>query len=184
MQAGRVPRTGTHVEHLERNGSRYQSTASRMRRAVRSDAASGPHQLRGLGRSPSSWRGWGCPRSYHRVPGPPTATDPFIAKYICPGGYIPALSGISPAFQGAGLIVANIEILRLHYAETLRAWRERFLANWDKAATIRDERYCRMWEYYLAGAEEALRYQGLVVFQVQLVKRIDAAYHARLYDGW
>jgi cyclopropane-fatty-acyl-phospholipid synthase len=106
--------------------------------------------------------------------GPPTATDPFIAKYIFPGGYIPALSEISPAIERAGLIVVDIEILRLHYAKTLRAWRERFLANWDKAAAIRDERFCRMWEYYLAGSEAAFRYQGLVVFQVQLVKRVDA----------
>ena len=106
--------------------------------------------------------------------GPPTATDPFIAKYIFPGGYIPALSEIVPAMERTGLIVADIEILRLHYAKTLRAWRKRFLANWDKAAAIRDEAFCRMWEFYLAGSEAAFRYQGLVIFQVQLVKRIDA----------
>ena len=105
---------------------------------------------------------------------PPTATNPFIAKYIFPGGYIPALSEMVPAIERSGLIIADIEILRLHYAKTLRAWRERFLANWDKAAAIRDERFCRMWEFYLAGSEAAFRYQGLVVFQVQLVKRIDA----------
>ena len=67
----------------------------------------------------------------------------------------------------------------MHYAKTLRAWRERFLANGDKAAAIRDERFCRMWENYLAGSEAAFRYQGLVVFQVQLVKRIDALPLAR-----
>ena len=106
--------------------------------------------------------------------GPPTATDPFIAKYIFPGGYIPALSEMLHGIERSGLIVADVEILRLHYAETLRAWRERFLANWDEAAAIRDERFCRMWEFYLAGSEAAFRYQGLVVFQVQLVKRIDA----------
>jgi len=106
--------------------------------------------------------------------GPPTATDPFIAKYIFPGGYIPALSEMVPSIERSGLIIADVEFLRLHYAETLRAWRERFLANWDKAAAIRDQRFCRMWEFYLAGAEAAFRYQGLVVFQVQLVKRIDA----------
>ena len=78
------------------------------------------------------------------------------------------------AIERSGLIIADIEVLRLHYAKTLRAWRERFLANWDKAAAIRDERFCRMWEFYLAGSEAAFRYQGLVVFQVQLVKRIDA----------
>jgi cyclopropane-fatty-acyl-phospholipid synthase len=105
---------------------------------------------------------------------PPTATHPFIAKYIFPGGYIPALSEMLPSIERSGLIIADIEILRLHYAETLRAWRERFLANWDKASAIRDERFCRMWEFYLAGSEAAFRYQRLVVFQVQLVKRIEA----------
>ena len=105
--------------------------------------------------------------------GPPTATDPFIAKYIFPGGYIPALSEMVHGIERSGLIVADVEILRLHYAKTLRAWRERFLANWDTAAAIRGERFCRMWEFYLAGSEAAFRYQGLVVFQVQLVKRIE-----------
>ena len=76
--------------------------------------------------------------------------------------------------EHSGLIITDVEILRLHYAETLRAWRERFLANWDKAAAIRDERFCRMWEFYLAGSETAFRYQDLVVFQVQLARRIDA----------
>jgi cyclopropane-fatty-acyl-phospholipid synthase len=106
--------------------------------------------------------------------GPPTATDPFIAKYIFPGGYIPALSEMVPAIERSGLIVADVEILRLHYAKTLRQWRERFLANWEKAAALRGERFCRMWEFYLAGAEAAFRHQGLVVFQVQLIKRHDA----------
>ncbi len=105
---------------------------------------------------------------------PPAATHPFIAKYIFPGGYIPALSEMVHASERSGLIIADIEVLRLHYAKTLRAWRERFIANWDRAAAIRDERFCRMWEFYLAGSEAAFRYQGLVVFQVQLVKRIDA----------
>ena len=106
--------------------------------------------------------------------GRPTATDPFIAKYIFPGGYIPALSEMVLGIERSGLIIADVEILRLHYAKTLRAWRERFLANWDKAAAIRGERFCRMWEFYLASSEAAFRYRGLVVFQVQLVKRIDA----------
>ena len=70
---------------------------------------------------------------------PPTVTNPFIAKYIFPGGYIPALSEMVAAIERSGLIITDIEILRLHYAETLRAWRERFLANWDKAAAILDE---------------------------------------------
>ena len=105
--------------------------------------------------------------------GPPTATHPFISKYIFPGGYIPALSEMMPAIERSGLIIADIEVLRLHYAKTLRAWRERFIANWDKAAALRGERFCRMWEFYLAASEAAFRYQGLVVFQVQILKRID-----------
>ena len=115
---------------------------------------------------------------------PPTATDPFIAKYIFPGGYIPALSEMVHGIERSGLIIADIEVLRLHYAKTLRAWRERFLANWDKAAAIRDERFCRMWEYYLAGSEAAFRYQGLVVFQVQLVKQVDALPLTRDYIAY
>src|SRR5215813_3945548 len=103
---------------------------------------------------------------------PPTVTNPFIAKYIFPGGYIPALSEVVAAIERSGLVITDIEILRLHYAETLRAWRERFLANWDKAAAILDEQFCRMWEFYLAGSETAFRYQGLVVFQLQLAKRV------------
>jgi cyclopropane-fatty-acyl-phospholipid synthase len=106
--------------------------------------------------------------------GRPTATDPFIAKYIFPGAYIPALSEMVPAIERSGLIITDVEVLRLHYAKTLRLWRERFLANWEKAAALRGERFCRMWEFYLAGAEAAFRYQGLVVFQVQLVKGQDA----------
>ena len=113
---------------------------------------------------------------------PPTATNPFIAKYIFPGGYIPALSEMVAAIERSGLIITDLEILRLHYAETLRAWRERFVANWDKAAAIQDETFCRMWEFYLAASETAFRYQKLVVFQVQLAKRIKTpADHSRLH---
>jgi len=112
---------------------------------------------------------------------PPTVTNPFIAKYIFPGGYIPALSEMVAAIERSGLMISDLEILRLHYADTLRAWRERFLANWDKAADILDERFCRMWEFYLAASETAFRYQNLVVFQVQLVKRIGALPTTRDY---
>ena len=105
---------------------------------------------------------------------PPAITNPFIAKYIFPGGYIPALSEVMTAIERSGLITTDVEILRLHYAETLKAWRERFIANWDTAARIRDERFCRMWEFYLAGSECAFRYQNLVVFQIQLTRRIEA----------
>jgi cyclopropane-fatty-acyl-phospholipid synthase len=100
-------------------------------------------------------------------------TNPFIAKYVFPGGYIPALSEVLPAIERAGLIVTDIELLRLHYAETLRAWRERFLARRAEAERIAGAEFCRMWEIYLAGSEAAFRYESLMVFQVQLAKRID-----------
>ena len=104
----------------------------------------------------------------------PAATNAFIQRYIFPGGYIPALSEVMPAIEKSGLIVTDIEVLRLHYAMTLRHWRERFLAHWDEAASIQGERFCRMWEFYLAGSECAFRYQNLVVFQIQLSRRIEA----------
>ena len=103
----------------------------------------------------------------------PAATNAFIGRHIFPGGYIPALSEVLPSIENAGLIVTDIEVLRLHYALTLRHWRERFLARWAEAARIRGDRFCRMWEFYLAGSEAAFRYQNLVVFQIQLARRVD-----------
>jgi cyclopropane-fatty-acyl-phospholipid synthase len=101
----------------------------------------------------------------------PNITNPWIAKYIFPGGYIPALSEVLPAVERAGLLVTDIEILRLHYAETLRAWRERFLAHREQAERLYDERFTRMWEFYLAASEMAFREQAMMVFQLQLTKR-------------
>jgi cyclopropane-fatty-acyl-phospholipid synthase len=103
----------------------------------------------------------------------PGYTNPFIAKYIFPGGYFPALSEVVPAIERSGLYATDIEILRLHYAETLRAWRERFLAGRQQAVALKGEAFARMWEFYLAGAEAAFRYSGLIVFQIQLAKRVD-----------
>lgn len=103
----------------------------------------------------------------------PAGTNPFIARYIFPGGYIPALSEIMKAVEASGLILTDVEVLRLHYAETLLAWRRRFLANRPAAVAIAGEEFCRMWEFYLAGSEAAFRFQNFVVFQVQLAKRID-----------
>jgi cyclopropane-fatty-acyl-phospholipid synthase len=100
----------------------------------------------------------------------PASTNPFIAKYIFPGGYIPALSEVFPPIEREHLIVTDLEILRLHYASTLRHWRQRFRASWHLAAGRFGERFCRMWEMYLAGAETAFRYQNLMVFQLQLTK--------------
>ena len=110
-------------------------------------------------------------------------TDLWIAKYIFPGGSAPALSEVLPAIERSGLIVTDIEILRLHYAETLKAWRERFLARRDEAKALYDERFCRMWEFYLAIAECGFRHGGLMVFQIQLAKRLEAVPLTRDYIG-
>jgi len=117
-----------------------------------------------------------------RIDGPGT-TNPWIAKYIFPGGYIPALSEVLPAIEKAGLFVTDVEILRLHYAETLRHWRERFTANRDRAKDIYDERFCRMWEFYLAASESSFRHMGFMVFQVQVTKTVDALPVTRGYMG-
>ncbi|HEY2177254.1 MAG TPA: cyclopropane-fatty-acyl-phospholipid synthase family protein [Caulobacteraceae bacterium] len=106
--------------------------------------------------------------------GPPSTTDKFTAKYIFPGGYIPSLSEVLPAIERAGLWITDIEVLRLHYAKTLRCWYERFTAHRAEMAALYDERFCRMWEYYLAGAEMGFRYGTHMNFQVQLTKRVDA----------
>jgi len=103
--------------------------------------------------------------------GPPGITNPWIAKYIFPGGYIPALSEILPAIERAQLVVNDVEILQLHYAETLKAWRERFLAHREEAARLYDQRFVRMWEFYLACSEMAFREADMVVFQIQMTKR-------------
>jgi cyclopropane-fatty-acyl-phospholipid synthase len=105
---------------------------------------------------------------------PTGGTASWIAKYIFPGGYIAALSEVLPAIERAGLWVTDIEILRLHYAETLKAWRGRFAAHRSEIARIYDERFCRMWEFYLAVSEMAFRHRGCMVFQIQLAKRVDA----------
>ena len=102
---------------------------------------------------------------------PPGITNPWIAKYIFPGGYIPALSEVLPAIEKAGLIVADVEVLQLHYAETLKAWRERFLAHRDEVVRLYDQRFVRMWEFYLACSEMAFRMGEMVVFQIQMTKR-------------
>jgi len=111
----------------------------------------------------------------------PNVTNPWIAKYIFPGGYIPALSEVLPAIERAGLLVTDIEILRLHYAETLKAWRERFLAHRDDVLRIYDQRFLRMWEFYLAASEQAFREQAMMVMQIQLTKRQDVVPMTRDY---
>ncbi len=111
----------------------------------------------------------------------PGATNPFIRKYIFPGGYIPALSEVLPAIEKAGLYVTDIEILRLHYAQTLKAWREAFMANRERAKALYDERFCRMWEFYLAASESAFRWQNMNVFHIQIAHKQEAVPLTRNY---
>ena len=108
-------------------------------------------------------------------------TNPWIAKYIFPGGYIPALSEVMPAIERSGLLVTDIEVMRLHYAETARAWLDRFLAHRDEAERLYDRRFVRMWEFYLAASEMAFREQAMMVLQIQLAKRQDVVPMTRDY---
>jgi cyclopropane-fatty-acyl-phospholipid synthase len=112
---------------------------------------------------------------------PPSVTGPWVRKYIFPGGYVPAMSEVLKAVEDVGLWVTDIEILRLHYAKTLHEWHRRFAANRDKIKQIYDERFCRMWEFYLVGSEMSFRHLKQMVFQMQLTRRNDAAPLTRDY---
>ena len=105
---------------------------------------------------------------------PPALTNAWIRKNIFPGGYIPSLSETSAAIEQTGLWITDIEFLRLHYAETLKAWRERFRAEWQAVAQMYDERFCRMWEYYMASSELGFRELGDMNMQIQLTRSVDA----------
>jgi cyclopropane-fatty-acyl-phospholipid synthase len=118
--------------------------------------------------------------SIGRMDGPGT-TNPWIRKYIFPGGYCPALSEVVPVAERRRLWITDIEVLRLHYAETLRAWRARFEHNREQIRALYDERFCRMWETYLVGAELSFRNQGMLVFQMQLAKAVDTVPLTRDY---
>ncbi|HLJ62851.1 MAG TPA: cyclopropane-fatty-acyl-phospholipid synthase family protein [Stellaceae bacterium] len=111
----------------------------------------------------------------------PGATNPWIRKYIFPGGYSPAISEVVPVIERMGLWITDIEVLRLHYAHTLRAWRTRFLANLEAIKALYDERFCRMWEFYLAASECAFLHQGHINFQIQLARDINAVPLTRDY---
>ncbi len=115
-----------------------------------------------------------------RTDGPGT-TNPFILKYIFPGGYVPALSEASAAIEHERLFIDDVEVWRLHYAETLKHWLDRFEANIDKARAIYDDRFCRMWRYYLLGSEVTFRLDDQVVFQFQLSHRQEAVPLTREY---
>ena len=112
---------------------------------------------------------------------PPGVTSAWIAKHIFPGGYVPALSEMMAAVEHQSLETADVEIWRLHYAETLRHWHDRFVANQDAARELYDERFCRMWRFYLLSSELTFRHGHQVVFQVQLAHRKDAVPITRDY---
>lgn len=113
----------------------------------------------------------------------PDFNNPWIERYIFPGGHIPSMSEFTPAIERAGLVICDIEVQRLHYAQTLRIWRERFLARRDEARALYDERFCKMWEFYLSMSETAFRYQDIAIFQVQLARRQEAVPLTRDYVG-
>ncbi|MGP1357223.1 class I SAM-dependent methyltransferase [Roseicyclus sp.] len=112
---------------------------------------------------------------------PPGTTSPWIAKYIFPGGYVPALSEMTRAVEDADLYPCDVEVWRLHYAETLRHWYDRFMANEAAARALYDARFCRMWRYYLKACELTFRHNRQCVFQVQLARRQDAVPLTRDY---
>lgn len=112
----------------------------------------------------------------------PGSTNPWIDKYIFPGGYSPALSEVLPSIERAGLWMTDCEILRLHYARTIKIWRERFAANRKKIEALYDERFCRMFEFYLTGAELSFRLQGHMNFQIQLSPDLNAVPLTRDYQ--
>jgi len=112
---------------------------------------------------------------------PPRPTNPWLAKYIFPGGYCPAPSEVVGSIERSMLWADDMECLRLHYAETVRKWREAFMASWDEAKELYDERFCRMWEFYLAGSEMGFRRDGHMVIQFQLSKEQTAVPLTRDY---
>jgi len=120
----------------------------------------------------------------HSIGRPETGvTNAWIDKYIFPGGYSPALSEVMPAIERAGLIVTDVEILRIHYAETIRHWRDRFEAARADIAELYDERFCRMFEFYLGIAEQSFRARRQFIFQIQLAKNVDVLPITRDYIG-
>jgi len=111
----------------------------------------------------------------------PGATSAWIRKYIFPGGYAPALSEVMPEVEKAGLYTTDVEILRLHYARTLAEWRKRFAARRDEVVALYDERFARMWEFYLSSSELSFRHLGLNNFQLQAARHQEALPFTRDY---
>ena len=111
----------------------------------------------------------------------PRDPHPWITKYIFPGGYTPSLSEVAKPIERSGLIISDMEVLRMHYSHTLRHWKERFLGKKDEVLTMFDEKFYRMWEFYLAGCEMAFKWGDQVVFQFQLTKDLTTAPNTRDY---
>ena len=112
---------------------------------------------------------------------PPRDPHPWVTKYIFPGGYTPSLSEVTTPIEKAGLIVSDIEVLKLHYSYTLRHWKENCIKNREKITEMFDERFFRMWEFYLSGCEIAFKWGDQVVYQFQLTKNYTSTPTTRDY---
>jgi cyclopropane-fatty-acyl-phospholipid synthase len=112
---------------------------------------------------------------------PPRDPHPWITKYIFPGGYTPSLSEVTGPIEKAGLIVSDIEVLKLHYSHTLRNWKENCMQNREKIVQIFDEKFFRMWEFYLTSCEMAFKWGDQVVYQFQLTKNYTSTPTTRDY---
>ena len=112
---------------------------------------------------------------------PPRQPQPWITRYIFPGGYTPSLSQMTIPIEKSGLILSDLEIIRMHYSHTLRHWKENFIKNKDKALKMFDEKFVRMWEFYLTSCETTFRWGDQVVFQLQLTKELHTAPSTRDY---
>merc|ERR1712093_50937 len=112
---------------------------------------------------------------------PPRDPHPWITKYIFPGGYTPSLSEIARPIEDSGLVISDIEVLRMHYSHTLRHWKERFLSKKETVLEMFDEKFLRMWEFYLTSCEMAFKWGDQVVFQLQLTKDNISAPNTRDY---
>ena len=112
---------------------------------------------------------------------PPRHPQPWITKYIFPGGYTPSLSEVAKPIENSGLIISDIEVLRMHYSHTLRHWRERFVGKKDRVLEMFDEKFFRMWEFYLSSCEMTFKWGGQVVFQFQLTKKLTSIPTTRDY---
>ena len=112
---------------------------------------------------------------------PPRGPQPWITKYIFPGGYTPSLSEVAKPIEKSGLVISDIEVLKMHYSHTLRHWRDRFLGKKDRVLEMFDEKFFRMWEFYLSSCEMTFKWGDQVVFQFQLTKKFTSVPATRDY---